>query len=456
MIHVANILSICFILLSVYVRNKKNGGSIDLSDGFYLFVASTTLYYVLGQYSKIDLDNFNEEIYLIVAMVVLASFFVLFICSIVLPVNLPAKSKFTKKVSFYGDERLPIILLFAALVSLTIGYVFWYLNFSRIGGIIDSITNVYNRIDRNSVLSEQRGNLPYTHFFHVGWGLLLSSAILKGIRFKTALILSLLVISPLLIFYLIEGERSALLKYVISSLFIFITLSYRKPLNLSFKYISIFLGVFMLFGLLGNIRGSMLLCVGTGDCSRIPIVLSEKKLAIFVPKEYGALNFTFDRIVNDVYYDKRQILYGESYLKDSFTYLFPRSIYDNFGLKKEKTISNKLGEHIAKEMGRTRKLGFGMSGFGEAYANFSYFGPPLFILFGMLIVCIFSRMIKSDSIYIALFASLLSSMLMTMHRSSFASIFNSFVWIMLIMIFSIVASVIVINLLWPNRRFQKT
>ena len=47
------------------------------------------------------------------------------------------------------------------------------------------------------------------------------------------------------------------------------------------------------------------------------------------------------------------------------------------------TIADNLGEELRLEVGRVRKMGFGMSPLGESFANFGIFGP---IFFSLLVI----------------------------------------------------------------------
>ena len=57
------------------------------------------------------------------------------------------------------------LFLVSGVILIVIGYIFFYLNYSRLGNFFEVILGGGNRLDRNAALQEQRGNLPFTTFF---------------------------------------------------------------------------------------------------------------------------------------------------------------------------------------------------------------------------------------------------------------------------------------------------
>ena len=88
---------------------------------------------------------------------------------------------FFKQYSFQGAElvhknQISKIFMIAGMIATIIGYIFFYLNYSRLGSITEIFFSLENRTDRNAALTEQRGNLPFTHFLYTGIMLIFSSS----------------------------------------------------------------------------------------------------------------------------------------------------------------------------------------------------------------------------------------------------------------------------------------
>ena len=209
-------LSSSLLFLSVYVRYKKAGSVICITDPFYIMIIFYFLYYVVGQFSRIRLDSFSGDVYIFVAFMVLLSTLIMFLATLVFDARIITVS-FSDKLRIHKESKRFIV---AAFVCLLIGYLFWYLNYARLGDISSILSSSYNRIDRNSKLTEMLGNLPYTHFMFAGYSFFLTAYLLKGRTISKSVAMSLILILPLIIFYIVEGERTALLKYIIFSIFI--------------------------------------------------------------------------------------------------------------------------------------------------------------------------------------------------------------------------------------------
>jgi len=146
-------------------------------------------------------------------------------------------------------------------------------------------------------------------------------------------------------------------------------------------------------------------------------------LNLLVPTEFSAVNYTLNRTVSDIR-EKGEILrYGGSYIY-SIPYLFPRSVYDGFGLEKELTISDQIGEKARIEMGRVRKVGFGMSPLAESFSNFGYFGPVVFSFSMIIWIHMMAKFLYSRSPLIVVWICMLTPTLVTVNRVAFASLFN--------------------------------
>lgn len=437
------LLSSSLLFLSVYVRYKKAGSVICITDPFYVLILFYFLYYVVGQFGRIQLDNFSEDTYIFVAFMVLASTLTMFLATIVFDAKIMVVS-FSNKLHIYKESRKLIV---TAFILLFIGYLFWYLNYSRLGSVASIFSDGFNRVDRNSQLTEMLGNLPYTHFMFAGYSFLLAAYLLKKGGVLRSIAISLIWVLPLLIFYVVEGERTALLKYIISSIFIVSFIKYNGIVLLRKKHIFIGILLFLIMGLLGNVRTGVLNYMGTGDSTYLQKQFENKGVKMLLPKEFYAVNFTTNKLVNDVLNNEQSLQMGYSYFY-SLPYLFPRSVYRALGMKKEPTIADQFGEKVMVEIGRDRKLGFGMSGMAEVFANFHVIGPIVFPIFLLFIISLWRRIINnSNSVFMRILMLILTPLFIFFHRSAFASTFSFVAYVGFISFLAYYASFILLKIL---------
>lgn len=423
-IYLISILSSIFILLSVRAR-YANSGRVIITDPFYITIAFYFLYYVVGQFGRNYLESVHEYeyeyVYVLVAFMVLLSTIVLFYLTKISSVKRPL-------TFFDGDLcKEGKIFMLAAIICLIVGYVFWYLNYARLGDWVAIMSEYSHRSIRNAKLTSMMGNLPFTHFMYIGYSFILTSLLFKGNSVIKSTILSLLLVSPLLFFYIAEGERTAILKYIFSSFFIISFIKYKGYITLRKKHIVILALLFIIMSLLGSIRGASNRAIATGDFSDFNVIINKVNndgISTFMPSEFTNVNFTLNRTVNDIVNGKQELLYGSSYMQ-SIPYLFPRSVYKVFGLTKEPTIADKFGEMITKENNSDIKQGFGMSAIAEAFANFHIAGMLIFPILLISILNLWSYIAYSSSKVFTLFLMLiLTPLFVFIHRSSFASTFS--------------------------------
>lgn len=426
LISIINISSSLIFVLILYLGYLRSHHRIDLSDCFYVFISFFFLYGILGQYNKIRLDTFSPDVYLMAAILVFIAMLTIFILRMI----------FFKQYSFQGSElvhknQIAKIFMIAGMIATIIGYIFFYLNYSRLGSITEIFLSLENRTDRNAALTEQRGNLPFTHFLYTGIMLIFSSRLLSKKRIGEALYFPFLFLGPLLLFYLVDGERTALLKYIVGMFFIAIFFHFRKPIYAKKRHLSLFIIGFMVMGFLGNFRGPIGLALIEGSTEPIVKRIEEKQkkgaLDIFIPNEFPAVNFTMNRIIFNHTEEGAAYLYGASYAH-AIPYLFPRTVYDGFGTTKTMTIADNLGEELRLEVGRIRKMGFGMSPLGESFANFGIFGPIFFSLLVFFWLRLLYFAIYSKYPVFVFWAALQTPTLFMLNRSAFSSIFSGIVW----------------------------
>lgn len=413
---------------SAYIRYINSGRVVNIYDPYYLSIVFFILYCLFGQFGRIALDDFGDHIYVLTSLyAALSTVFIIIFTAKSKPKIRMVSPGF---INEHGCKHRQFLL--AGLLSLVIGYYFWYLNYSRLGNISDIIYfGDFNRVDRNSILTEERGNLPYTHFMHIGYSFILASYALKGVHVFRSVLAATACVSPLFLFYLLEGERTAILKYIISGFFIIgffgVDRGFRK---LDAKHVIIALLLFLSFSVLGNIRSGVMSYVFKSDSSWMVEQFEDKGLFIFVPNEFAAVNFVMNKSLDAMDKGDFGYRYGESY-SQSISYLLPRFFYDLVSLEKQPTISDEFGEIVATEIGRNRKMGFGMSLMAETYINFSWMGVLLVPVFVVLLVNAWQLFI---SVFIgrvfALFLLLtVSPLFVFVYRSSFASNFSFLVYV---------------------------
>ena len=159
--------------------------------------------------------------------------------------------------------------------------------------------------------------------------LIYSSKLLAKKSIAHALRFTFIFLGPLLLFYLVDGERTALLKYIVGIFFITITFHFRKPIYAKKRHLVLFVLGFMIMGFLGNFRGPIGLALLEGSIDPVIKRIEKKQkkgaLAIFIPNEFPAVNFTLNRVIYNHTEEGAAYLYGASY-SHAIPYLFPRTV----------------------------------------------------------------------------------------------------------------------------------
>lgn len=413
-----SIVSSILIFFAMYIRYERLGRRLLVSDPFFLVATFFFLYNIAGQYGRTRLDAFPGEVYFTVSIIVCLSSLCFLLATIATPV--PSITKSIRVGTESGNA-----FIYGGLTSLVIGYIFWIINYGRVGGVLSAFSNFSSRIDRNEMLTSLTGNIPYTHFMLVAHCFLLAGFLIKGRSIRTAVMVSTVTVSPLLIFFFLDGERTSLLRHLISLLFTVFYLRLGGNVTFNRKWIKAGVALFVFLALLGNFRSAVQVYIGTGSTTVFTSQINNRGFGLFIPAEFYGVNYTTNRIVNDIMYDNQDLQLGASYVQ-SVAYLFPRSVYRAFELTKAPTIADQLGERVAREIGRERALGFGMSGVAESYANFAFMGP---LLYGFLIVFSVSlwRLLviraQSESPFTLVYLLLITPVFLLIHRVAFASAF---------------------------------
>lgn len=427
-------INICF---SAIFYIKKRG--FELWDPFLIFLGFFLLYPILGETYRAPADLFVQEVYIKSSFLVLiASLGVLSAVLILrfktLTQNLDNKLKF---------DINPVLLDLATYSVFIVGYLAMYYYYDRFGGILEFFS-YGNRIERNSMVRNAFGNIPYSTVLYAGVILSMLSGLVRikkseSIFVSGIFIKPLILISPLLIFHLLDGERSHLLKYLIVFL-VFYGLIFGIKKSKSFFIIAIFVGLF--FALIGAFRGPINLYF-SGDhvgASRFTKLIVSKMPASLIPIEFAAVQSTLHYIVSKEDYKRPE--YGATYFQ-SFEYLVPRSFLP---YPKKKTISDRIGEEWGKEYYKKqinanlngpnpnwriqpeknsyKKFGLGMSPIAEAYINFRYTGVYLFFLLISYYFAILKERLQLFNIFSFGFYLVSCFLVLAIFRSSFAGIFS--------------------------------
>jgi len=411
-------ISAVLIALSVYVRYVKAGRQLDVSDPFYMCALFFVLYFVVGQLDRITIDAFPPDVYLRSGLIVLS-------CSVVflLSSSLCNVYKAADDCGIIYSYSMSKTLVVSAIIALGVGYLFWYLNYSRLGSIMSIFADHTFRGERNARLTEMRGNLPYAHFLYVGYMFLFSSLLLRKATVKKTVQLSVMAVLPLLIFYLLEGERTALLKYILGGFYLVALFRFKRTISFSKKAFAVVAIMYLLFSVVGNFRGPVFYYLVTGESDNLQRMANRER-SVFISNEFPGVYFTLNKTIYDMNNASVQPLYGSSYLQ-AIPYLFPRSVYDLIGVEKSGTVADEFGDRVASEIGTDNKVGFGMLALAEAYRNIMFVGPLIFTALYVLFVSLWAYMAKRSKGKLKLIILAMTSPLFVfMYRSGFASCFS--------------------------------
>ena len=419
MINVVLFITFVMHMCALYIRKLKVKENFTI-DYFALFLLASFLYNFLGQFTIIKYDDIDGPETLLFSVFILANSVVLVVAAAIFP-----------KFDIWGSAaKNPKSLKYfvVGFVALCIGYVFWQLNYARVGGVLTSIFETFNRVDRNAMLTEQRGNLPYVHFFFIANVFLYYAFLLKTSSIKKSVAYTCLLMFPLLAFFLLEGERSSLLKHLLA--FWFVTAFYKRSAPaINYRLVSVGLTVVLLFALIGNLRSHLVIWLVTGDPIRVTNQIALKGPSLVIPNEFSAVLFTAKK--NYSWMNQGKLVYDYGYtFWQGIPYLFPRSVYDLVGLVKSPTVADAFGDSIANELGAVRKMGFGMSILGENIKNFGYFaifGQLCVLLLLFVILFGISKLKSAQIVSVALIPCFF-----LINRMAFASVFSTIMYVFVI------------------------
>tara|TARA_Y100001968_G_C19437004_1_gene760293 strand:+ start:57 stop:1457 length:1401 start_codon:yes stop_codon:yes gene_type:complete len=288
-----------------------------------------------------------------------------------------------------------ILILSLTLSILAFIWFFYAYNFSLVqylSGIFD-----LSRIFRMEGLSSSSKGLPYSVPFLLGvstWFLYIKRSLIQKIKIKWAWASLIFIINlPISLSYLIEGERTSLIKYGMTLILINEITKEQKNLSVGFlernslkinlnmvlkriKTSILIFFIIILLTLIGLARGG-----GWVMSQYIGMNLQNRGINNLPVAEFRAVNYTVD-----------YALYRDEYAIDSdikaFTwdkiafYPLPRYIYKViFKERKPLNLGDAIGEsakyfsYNSDDIYRLdKKLGFGLSPVAEGYINFGYLG----------------------------------------------------------------------------------
>lgn len=303
----------------------------------------------------------------------------------------------------------------APLIYMLFGYGLLFLDTSRVGGPIASLS--IKKIDRMTSISEQYGNLPFDTLINVGALVMCHFALLekdptRRRRLWIALACALL---PYLAFRIVQGERSSLIKTLVPILAL---LFKQSSLRLSVRPVIALVLTFVSFSLLGNIRGAITYSLRDRSLAPITQRLGQFNASWLYPREFSASYFSLTGSLQLEDLEETSRLEGESYVQ-AIPNLLPRTLYPG---QKPKTIAHEFGDKIAKRVGRDRRFGVGFSPVAEAYLNFGELGVTLvFLAFGF-VLSVYAGLADVRSHFLRHYFFLTLPGMLLFYRSGFASI----------------------------------
>ena len=263
-------------------------------------------------------------------------------------------------------------------------------------GLLDLLYSLYHGYGKPSKFTESEGfQLGVSYSFTIAAStLVLIYNIYKNNKYPVNYILGVFIY--LLLTFLITGERSYIVKFILSTLLISEHFFRFIPIK---RFIPLFLIGFLFFGISKNF--AMIL-----NFKRINPVISDrpkiekidKIVKIGLPQFFYGEFKTSGRITSEailVYRNKH--LYGESILQDLERFLLPPALR---GTDEKDFLTYKLTNRLAYGT----KTGLGSSVIAKAYVNFEYIGVfSMMYAVGFLISKLF-YMASFSPVYLALYA----------------------------------------------------
>ena len=368
--------------------------SILKSNIFNLANIALISYWAAYPFEKLGING-NYEIYEIVEGIKVKGLYMYAIFGFSFLLGAFCISKINiKKINFYPKLNTKNDLFFISIVLGVLG-LFCFSNTYNfdIRTYIDFILNT-SRGERIAILSKAKNALPYSIFFIPSITTLLIAIRKFGLKNKNNLFLSLIIFLiniPILFSYILEGERTALIKFIVVIIFTLGLTKYsvektnkktylienwkvnKSVLKNRLKMTIILISLFCMLSFIGHARGK-----NWKQFSRIFIDLSiELKQKMLPTGEFRGVNYTIDYSLarNYLNIEKTQTMFTW----DKFIF-YPLPTYVYKGIFKKVKPPN-IGDAIANETKNyiygpenNEKLGFALSPIAEGLINFGIFG----------------------------------------------------------------------------------
>ena len=405
---------------------------------FLVFILFSVCYLVIGETYFVPADNFSKDVYTKSALISLSSAMAVFFASIFFSTHAALENSQEKDA-----ERSLWFLRLSYVGLFVIGYVFLLMNYQRFDGVLEFF-EMGTRQERNYEMRVQRGNYPFSTILYCGFIVSIVTEFVvaktKGSFSYPAVFCLLLVNMPCLLLYIVDGDRTSLLKYCIAAA-VLATFDAKANKRL-IKFAIIGLGLLGLISVLGSTR-TITNKVIAGDFQgakhSLNLMVSKFPRSLF-PNEFAAINSTTHFIISS----SPDLIFGSSYLA-SISHPIPRSILK---VDKPVPIADQLASKWALELftlnpecryasnkhvcndqweaihQKRKKFSTSISPVAEALWNFGIAAPALaFFVFACFFIWL-DKVLRSASALKIAFALGMSFLALAIHRSAFAGVFT--------------------------------
>lgn len=314
------------------------------------------------------------------------------------------------------------------LILFLFGIALLFMDFRRIGGFFHALT--LDRGIRLNLLSNLRGNLPYTPFVYAGLALLTySQRTLRLISVQSGLLLVCL--TTWVVLMLAQGDR----RLLFYSILVFLTVYLNNKTINSRRMLKYLVPLYILSALFQQTRFliPLILNLKFSLSDAVNLVTGKFSAEWLLPgsTEFGGPYFSLLwYLQNDFEY-----LYGYTYLM-SVPNILPRSLYPG---EKPLTTSQAFANHIHDlyDPHRQSVMGWGFSPVAESYINFGFIGIFfVFITFALLFKVI--AKFKSNNRYGILIVAILVPQAFNLNRINFSSVIQECSLNLVVIVFAII------------------
>jgi len=330
------------------------------------------------------------------------------------------------------------------------------MNYQRFGGVLEFF-EVGSRQERNFEMRDQRGNYPFSTILYCGF---IVSIVTEFVVAKTkasfgypVVFCPLLLNLPSLVLYLVDGDRTSLLKYCIAAtvLATFDARVNKRLVKLTVIGLAL-LGLISVLGSTRTITNKAIIGDLKGAKYSFDLMVSKFPRSVF-PNEFAAISSTTHFIISS----SPDLIFGSSYLA-SVSHGIPRSILK---VNKPVPIADQLAKKWALELftvddgcrfasnkhkcndewkkiyEKRKKFSTSISPVAEALWNFGIVAPALaFFVFSCFFIWL-DKMLRSGSALKIALAVGMSFLALAIHRSAFAGVFTFGLYIFIFVILPI-------------------